>query len=48
MKEVLSFRIDPTLKAAAEEAAAKDHRTLSNLIEKLLTEHCRRVGTLKP
>jgi len=35
----VNFRIDPKLKAAAEKAAAKDHRSLTSLIEKLLSDH---------
>ena len=37
----VNFRIDPDLKAAAELAALRDRRSLSGLIEKLLTEYCR-------
>ena len=37
----------PRLKEAAQEAAAKDYRTLSSIIERLLTEYCRKAGTLK-
>jgi hypothetical protein len=43
----LNMRIDPEIKAAAEKAAAADRRSLSSLIEKLLEDHCRKVGTLK-
>jgi hypothetical protein len=35
----VNFRLEPKLKAAAEKAAAKDHRSLTSLIEKLLTDH---------
>jgi hypothetical protein len=35
----VNLRIDPGLKAAAEQAAAADHRTLTSLIEKLLLDH---------
>jgi hypothetical protein len=35
----LNLRIDPALKSAAETAAAADHRSLTSLIEKLLSEH---------
>lgn len=41
--EVVSIRVDPTLKKMAERAAAQQHRSLSNLIEHLLIEHCERV-----
>jgi len=43
----LNVRIDPEIKAAAEKAAAADRRSLSSLIEKLLDDYCREVGTLK-
>jgi hypothetical protein len=35
----VNLRLKPKLKAAAEKAAAKDHRSLTSLIEKLLTDH---------
>jgi hypothetical protein len=35
------------LKEAVRKAAQLDQRTLSSLIERLLTEHCQKVGTLK-
>ena len=40
----LNLRIAPALKAAAEKAAADDQRSLSSLIEKLLTDHVRDRG----
>jgi hypothetical protein len=43
----LNIRITPKLKEAARKAAEMDQRTLSSLIERLLTEHCHEVGTLK-
>jgi hypothetical protein len=42
----LNLRIDPVLKNAAERAAADDQRSLTSLIEKLLTDHCRAGGYL--
>jgi hypothetical protein len=39
--------IDPEVKAAAEEAAIADRRSLSSLVEKLLTDYCREHGFLK-
>jgi hypothetical protein len=42
----LNLRIDPTLKVAAEKAAAEDRRSVTSLIEKLLTEHLRAAGYL--
>jgi len=44
---IINVRIDPKLKKAARKAAELDQRTLSGLIERLLTEHCQKVGTLK-
>jgi hypothetical protein len=41
-----NMRIDPVLKEAAEEAAADDRRSLSSLVEKLLTDYCRERGFL--
>ena len=41
---VLTLRIAPRIKVAAEEAAEKDHRSVTNLIEVLLIDHCRRIG----
>jgi hypothetical protein len=34
------------LKAAAEQAAADDHRSLTSLVEKVLTDYCREKGYL--
>jgi hypothetical protein len=38
----LNIRIDPKLKAEAEKAAAEDHRSLSSLIEKLLSDYVKK------
>lgn len=38
--------MNPTLKEAAMQAAADDQRTLTSLIEKLLTDYCRERGYL--
>ena len=35
------LQIEPTLKAAAEKAAAADHRSLNWLIEMLLSDYCK-------
>jgi hypothetical protein len=35
----VNLRLTPALKAAAEKAAGRDHRSLTSLIEKLLTEY---------
>ena len=47
MTAEINVRINPKLKTAAQKAAKLDSRSLSSLIEKLLTEHCGKVGTLK-
>ncbi len=44
----VNLRLPPSLKAAAEKAAADDHRSLTSLVEKLLTEHLKAKGYLKP
>jgi hypothetical protein len=41
---VVQLRMAPSLKAAAEKAAADDHRSLTSLVEKLLTDHIRDIG----
>lgn len=38
---VVTLRMDPRLKAAAEKAADRDQRSLTNFIEVLIVEHCR-------
>jgi hypothetical protein len=42
----VNLRIDPRLKAAADKAAADDHRSLTSLIEKLLSDYLKRRGYL--
>ena len=37
----VNLRIRPSLKAAAEQAALDDHRSLTSLVEKLLTDYLR-------
>ncbi len=43
----VNLRIMPELKDAADKAATDDQRSLTSLIEKLLTEHLREKGYLK-
>ncbi|MGH1590433.1 hypothetical protein ACRBEV_21475 [Methylobacterium phyllosphaerae] len=43
----VNLRIDPALKEAAETAAKEDQRSLTSLVEKLLTEHLKAKGYLK-
>ena len=42
----VNLRIKPELKVAAELAAKADNRSLTSLIEKLLTDHLRAKGYL--
>lgn len=42
----VGLRLPPEVKAAAERAAADDHRTLTSLIEKLLADYLRQRGYL--
>ncbi len=37
----LTLRVTPELKAAAEVAADRDHRSLTGLIEVLILNHCK-------
>jgi hypothetical protein len=41
----VNLRIEPSLKAAAEKAASDDQRSLTSLIEKLLTDYLRKRGS---
>ena len=43
----VNLRISPSLKQAAEKAAADDQRSLTSLFEKLLVEHLKAKGYLK-
>src|SRR5260370_22684967 len=43
----VNLRLPPSLKEAAEKAAAQDHRSLASLIEKLLANHLRTQPTLE-
>jgi hypothetical protein len=38
---VLSLRVSPPVKAAAERAAERDNRSLANFIEVLILNHCK-------
>ena len=44
---LLTMRIEPEVKEAAEEAASDDRRTLSAFVEKLLVERLSKLGYLK-
>jgi hypothetical protein len=43
----ISFRIEPVLKEALEKAAKEDMRSLSSMVEKILTGWCQEKGYLE-
>lgn len=38
---VMTLRVSPQIKAAAERAAERDHRSVTSLIEVLILKHCK-------
>lgn len=44
----LNLRIDPALKEAARIAAIRDHRSVANLVEWLIRQHCEATGIAIP
>lgn len=38
----LTFRIEPSLKEALRTAAAREHRSIANMVEVLIRDHCGR------
>jgi hypothetical protein len=40
----LNLRIAPEVKEALKEAAERDHRSISNMLEYLIVQHCQRLG----
>jgi len=44
----LTFRIEPALKEALRLAAERDHRSIANMIEVMIREHCGRNGITIP
>jgi uncharacterized protein (DUF1778 family) len=44
----VSFRVTPEFKRLLELAARNDQRSQTNLLEKLLFDHCRQIGALVP
>lgn len=44
----LNLRIDPVLKEAVRVAASLEHRSVANLIEVLIRQHCERIGVSIP
>ncbi len=43
---LINFRVDETLRAAAQEAARRESRSLSGMIEAMLIDKCKAAGTL--
>jgi uncharacterized protein (DUF1778 family) len=43
----VSFRVTPEFKELLEVAAAREQRSRTNLLEKLLFDHCRQLGVLR-
>ena len=44
----LNLRIDPTVKEAVREAAAREHRSVANMVEVLIRRHCDQAGITIP
>lgn len=40
----LTFRIEPGLKEALRIAALREHRSIANMVEVLIRDHCERNG----
>ena len=40
----LNLRIEPGVKEAVREAAAREHRSVANMIEMLIRRHCSQAG----
>jgi hypothetical protein len=38
---VMTLRVSPDIKAAAERAAEHEHRSVTNLVEVLILNHCK-------
>ena len=44
----VSFRVSPQFKALLEVAAARENRSLTNMLETLLFAHCKQHGLKQP
>ena len=44
----LNLRISPSIKAAVREAAAREHRSVANMVEVLIRRHCNDAGITIP
>ena len=40
----LNLRINPSVKEAVREAAAREHRSVANMVEVLIRRHCDQAG----
>ncbi|MDJ0748918.1 MAG: hypothetical protein QNJ11_05505 [Woeseiaceae bacterium] len=40
----LNLRIEPGIKEAVREAAAREHRSVANMVEMLIRRHCDETG----
>ena len=40
----LNLRITPEVREALRKAAEQDHRSISNMVEYLIVQHCQRLG----
>ncbi len=44
----LNLRIEPGVKEAVREAAAREHRSVANMVEVLIRRHCDETGIAIP
>ncbi|MGD9983460.1 MAG: hypothetical protein AB7S51_04785 [Porticoccaceae bacterium] len=44
----LTFRVEPALKEALRTAALREHRSIANMIEVMIRDHCARNGITIP
>ncbi|MGB5334743.1 MAG: hypothetical protein WBN07_03915 [Woeseiaceae bacterium] len=44
----MNLRIQPGIKDAVREAAAREHRSVANMIEMLIRRHCQQAGIAVP
>ncbi len=40
----LNLRVDPLVKEAIRDAAERQHRSIANMVEMLIREHCKKEG----
>ena len=44
----LNLRVNPGIKEAIREAANREHRSIANMVEILIRQHCEKVGITVP